>query len=263
MMTTSRILIELWDWRSPTWWIALAASITYFVIARRRKASVVQFALFIAAVVTLIVALASPLAVLAARFLFSAHMVQHLLLLLIVPLCAMLAWPRSDHAAITPPPPPPPAVLWIGWAAGVSAMWFWHIPALCTAAMRSELVFGVEVVSLVASGMAFWWPVFSPQVERRMPPHIAAAYLFAGCLGCSLLGIYITFSPVSVCPLYGMMSDSTGVLDVVRRQWGLTHTIDQQLGGLLMWVPACIVYLSAILASLASWYCAPIEVEIP
>jgi cytochrome c oxidase assembly factor CtaG len=197
------------------------------------------------------------LAALAGRFLFSAHMAQHLLLLLIVPLCVILAWPsRTDAAGYRRPPT---AIPMIGWFAGVAAMWFWHIPALCTAAMRSPLVFGVQVVSLVACGTAFWWPVFCPQVGRRMPPHIAAGYLFAGCLGCSLLGIYITFSPVSVCPLYGMATDSTGILDVVRQRWGFTHRIDQQVGGLLMWVPACVVYLSAILASLASWYRAPMR----
>ncbi|HMB95628.1 MAG TPA: cytochrome c oxidase assembly protein [Tepidisphaeraceae bacterium] len=255
MMTSHRILTELWNWHSPAWGIALIAIIVYVGDVYRRGASALQIGLFITAVVTFIIALASPLAALASRFLFSAHMAQHLLLLLIVPLCAILAWPSTQNAAAHRAS----SIRYsFGWLAGVSAMWFWHIPALCTAAMSSPVVFAVQVISLVGCGAAFWWPVFSPNVERRMPPHIAAGYLFAGCVGCSLLGIYITFSPVSVCPLYAMMTaDSTGVLSVVREQWGLTHRIDQQVGGLLMWVPACVVYLSAILASLATWYRTP------
>jgi putative membrane protein len=254
MMTTDRILTEFWIWRSPAWWIAFAAIVVYFTVARRRGASTLQIALFLTAVVAFVFALASPLAVLASRFLFSAHMAQHLLLLLIVPLCAILAWPRSPGAANKRRAPIASS---IGWFAGTGAMWFWHVPTLCTAAMRSPPVFAIQTVSLVVCGAAFWWPVFCPQEQRRMPPQLAAGYLFAGCLGCSLLGIYITFSPVSVCPLYGMPSDPMGVLSVVRGQWGLTHHIDQQIGGLLMWVPACIVYLSAIIASIATWYRLP------
>jgi cytochrome c oxidase assembly factor CtaG len=90
-----------------------------------------------------------------------------------------------------------------------------------------------------------------------MPPPLAAAYLFAGCVGCSLLGIYVTFSPVAVCPLYGAPGGSGELAILIRGQWGLTHRLDQQLGGLLMWVPACAIYLAAILATLTSWYHVP------
>ena len=134
-------------------------------------------------------------------------------------------------------------------------MWFWHVPALCTAAMLNHIVFDIQILSLIGAGIAFWRPVFGPDLGRRLAPYLAAGYLFTGCLGCSLLGIFITFTPVAVCPLYSMtLCDSTGILDVVHDQWGFTHRVDQQVGGLLMWVPACMVYLTAIMASLASWY---------
>jgi cytochrome c oxidase assembly factor CtaG len=136
-------------------------------------------------------------------------------------------------------------------------MWFWHVPALCTAGMQSSWVFAIQTCSLVAAGAAFWWPVFRPHHQRRMQPHVAAAYLFSGCIGCSLLGIYITFSPVAVCPLYAAPAGSPELMELIRNQWGLTHHVDQQVGGLLMWVPACMVYLGAILANLSSWYQVP------
>jgi cytochrome c oxidase assembly factor CtaG len=143
--------------------------------------------------------------------------------------------------------------------AGVGAMWFWHIPALCTASMRSPPVFAVQILSLITAGAAFWWPVFCPIVQRRMQPHLATGYLFAGCLGCTLLGIYVAFSPIPVCPLYCHPTGSAEVINLIDQQWGFTPRADQQVGGLLMWVPACLVYLSAIIASLRSWYQDPYQ----
>jgi cytochrome c oxidase assembly factor CtaG len=97
-----------------------------------------------------------------------------------------------------------------------------------------------------------------------MQPHVAAGYLFSGCVGCSLLGIYITFSPASVCPLYAVSGGgSAELMRLVHEQWGLTHRLDQQVGGLLMWVPACMVYLGAILAMLSSWYRVPERMDAP
>lgn len=259
MMTSWQVISELWYWRSSAWVIVLLATFIYTLVVLRRPVTPRQVTCFVIAAATFLLALASPLAVLASRYSFSAHMMQHLLLLLIVPLCAILAWPSSaavaaGNAAQASPFGTPA----LGWLAGVGAMWFWHVPALCTAAMQSRAVFAIQTCSLVAAGAAFWWPVFRPQLERRMQPHVAAAYLFSGCVGCSLLGIYITFSPVSVCPLYAAGGGgSVELMRLVHEQWGLTHRLDQQVGGLLMWVPACMVYLGAILAALSSWYRIP------
>jgi putative membrane protein len=253
MMSNIQIL-QMWYWQSPAWWVALAATFIYARAIRRRNVSSAQLGYWAVAIGAFVIALASPLAVLASRYLFSAHMAQHLLLLLIVPLFGMLAWPRGQTPVKSSSWSPNVASS-IGWVAGVGAMWFWHVPALCTAAMRSPVVFDIQILSLIGSGIAFWRPVFGPNLKQRLEPHFAAGYLFAGCLGCSLLGIYITFSPVAVCPLYSMMQgDPAGILNVVREQWGFTHRIDQQVGGLMMWVPACMVYLAAIMSSLASWY---------
>jgi cytochrome c oxidase assembly factor CtaG len=259
MMTNLQVFTDLWDWNSPAWWVALAATVAYGIGAGRRNVSGRQVGFFVASAALFLVALVSPLATLASRYLFSAHMAQHLLLLLIVPLCAILAWPSLRQRAATPlrARPYPLSAVALGWAAGVGAMWFWHVPAMCTASMRIPLVFGVQVVSLVAAGAAFWLPVFAPDAGRRLQPLSAAAYLFSGCVGCSLLGVYVTFSPVAVCPLYAAPAGSPELVSLVRHQWGLTHRIDQQLGGLLMWVPACMIYLGAILATFSSWYQVP------
>src|SRR5216684_7729669 len=203
MMTTFQVLTDLWNDRSPAWAIVLLATFIYTIAFLAREVSGRQIAYFILSAVTLVLALASPLAVLASRYSFSAHMLQHLMLLLIVPLFAMLAWPASNTpVADEVSSVPHLSAIPLGWLAGVGAMWFWHIPALCTAGMQHAWVFAIQSASLVGAGAAFWSPVFRPQLGRRLPPHTAALYLFSGCVGCSLFGIYITFSPISVCPLY-------------------------------------------------------------
>jgi cytochrome c oxidase assembly factor CtaG len=265
MMTTFDVLTSLWNERSPAWLIVLVATFIYtLAVLAREKVSRRRIAYFVVSAVALVLALASPLAALASRYSFSAHMMQHLLLLLIVPLFAMLAWPSSGEPATADVSRASDrGAIPLGWLAGVGAMWFWHISALCTAAMQHSSIFAIQSASLVAAGAAFWWPIFRPQLQRRLPPYTAAVYLFSGCVGCSLLGIYITFSPVNVCPLYAAGGGSPELMHLVREQWGLTHRVDQQVGGLLMWVPACMVYLSAILAQFSSWYQVPLQHVAP
>jgi putative membrane protein len=264
MMTTFQLLTEFWNDRSPAWLIILVAIFIYTLAVLAHGVSRRQIACFVASAAALVLALASPLAVLASRYSFSAHMMQHLLLLLIVPLLAMLAWPSSNAPAADDSfGASHRGAMSFGWLAGVGAMWFWHIPALCTAAMQHSSVFAIQVTTLIAAGAAFWWSVFRPQLQRRLPPYAAAVYLFSGCVGCSLLGIYIAFSPVSVCPLYAVDGGSPDLLRLIHEQWGLTHRIDQQVGGLLMWVPACMIYLGTILATFSSWYQVPQQVVAP
>ena len=258
MMTNFQLMTELWNERSPAWAIILLATFAYSAAVQRQKVSRRQIACFVVAAATLALALASPLAAIASRYSFSAHMLQHLLLLLIVPLLAILAWPSSGMPATGEVSPASNRdATTMSWLAGVGAMWFWHVPALCNAAMQHSAVFAIQATSLVAAGTAFWWPVFRPQLGRRLPSHLAAAYLFSGCIGCSLLGIYITFSPISVCPLYASGGGSPELMRLVHQQLGLTHRVDQEVGGLLMWVPACTVYLGAILARFSGWYQVP------
>ena len=79
-------------------------------------------------------------------------------------------------------------------------------------------------------------------------------YLFSACLGCTVLGIIITFSPVAVCSIYLHPPDRLGILPLIQDQWGLTPAKDQQLGGLLMWVPACLIYFCGIFGLFARWH---------
>lgn len=135
-------------------------------------------------------------------------------------------------------------------------MWLWHVPALCNVATSNQTVRGIQIVSLLVLGTLFWQPILGPQTSRRLSSLAGVIYLFTACVGCTLLGIIITFAPVSVCPIYMNPVDRLGMLPLIREGWGLTPSVDQQVGGLMMWVPACLIYLSGILGLLAHWYAA-------
>ena len=249
-MTTYEFFITAWRWNYlPLLFCALALA-GYFLAFRRRG----RPAYLGAALVVFLVALISPLSALADGYLFSAHMVQHILLVLIVPALLLLSLPRSvslprSLTVFTHP--------FIGWLAGVGAMWLWHAPALCNAATTSRAVSAIQTSSLLLMGSVFWWQVLAPRDAERLSPAAGIAYLFTACTACSVLGIILTFAPVSICPVYQQPIDRLGILGTIRGDWGLTSDRDQQIGGLLMWVPMCLIYLAAILAQLARWHSGP------
>ena len=138
-------------------------------------------------------------------------------------------------------------------------MWLWHARPLCNAAVSSQFVNAVQISSLLLLGAIFWRQILAPLEEERLSAPGAVLYLFSACVACSILGILITFSPVSVCPVYAQPPlDRLGILSLVQSDWGITPDKDQQIGGLLMWVPMCLVYLAAIIAQLARWFAHPV-----
>lgn len=254
-MTTREFLLSAWDW-NPLLIAGCIATLFFYAILYGLKFSR-KSAFFVMGAILFFLALASPINFLARGILFSAHMIQHLLLVLIVPPLLLLSLPNTpNHRHILA------LVPWIkhplvAWLSGVGAMWFWHVPAFCDAAASNELIHTVQTFSLLFLGLLFWRPIVGPRVEERLSPLAGILYLSSACIGCSLLGIWITFAPVSVCPVFMNPTASPGILAMIRSDWGLTPAIDQQVGGLLMWVPTCLVYLGAILVLLARFYGCP------
>jgi cytochrome c oxidase assembly factor CtaG len=259
-MTSWQLFISTWNVTPPAVLACAAMMTAYLALVRfrvRRRA-----VWFILGIALLFFSLVSPLAVLGHHYLFSAHMVQHLLLVLVVPqlllsgipaeltACALIrpAWKRIEGTLGRP---------LVGWLAGAGAMWVWHVPAAYNAAMASRSVMMLEHASLVILGTIFWWPILAPRPDRRLAPLLAVLYLFTACLSCTVLGITLTFAPAGAYPGYLNPRDTLGVLPLLRDRWGLSPATDQQLGGLIMWVPACVVYVSAIVGVLARWYTAP------
>jgi cytochrome c oxidase assembly factor CtaG len=247
-MNTTQFLISGWTWNAAAILFSVAALVVYLAIFGRSR----RIGYFLGALGVLLFTLMSPLNTLADGYLFSAHMLQHILLLLIVPALVLLSLPSSLSLVTRPRVLGHP---FVGWVAGVGAMWLWHAPTMCNAAVSSWPIHALQTVSLLVLGALFWRQTLAPREEERLSPPGAVLYLFTACVTCSVLGIIITFSPVAVCSIYTMPpADHLGLLQTIRGLWGITPERDQQIGGLLMWMPMCLIYLSAIFAQIARWF---------
>lgn len=254
-MTNWELFASAWSWKPSVAIGCAVLLIAYSATGRFTRRSVA----FFAAVALLLVALMSPLDTLADSYLFSAHMAKHMLLVLIIPALFLIGTPaRLMRKALLPPAirkseavlgRPAPA-----WIVGIAAMAIWHVPALFNAALASEPLHIVEHLSLLIAGTIFWWPVLSPLEEKRIAPVPAGvAYLFSACLACTVIGILLTFASPGTYSIPGNAVDAR-VLSLLRNGWGISAEADQQMAGLLMWVPGCLIYLSAIMAMFARWY---------
>jgi len=251
-MTAQQFLTSAWTWNVAALassGVGIVAYVWAFGVSRRILYLIAGLGVFV-------LTLMSPLNALAAGYLFSAHMLQHILLLLIVPALLLLSLP---HWVSLGPQSWIIANPLVGWIAGVGAMWLWHARPLCNAAVSSQFVNAVQVSSLLLLGAIFWRQILAPREEERLSPPGAVLYLFSACVACSILGILITFAPVSICPIYAQpRPDHFGIAKLVQANWRFSPEKDQQVGGLLMWVPMCLVYLSAIIAQLARWFAHPV-----
>jgi putative membrane protein len=206
----------------------------------------------------LFIALVSPLHPLG-EVLFSAHMTQHELLMLVAaplvvlgrPVIAFLwalpltwarrvgGWSKATWFQHTWQTITNPLTAWIIHAA---ALWVWHVPLLFQATLKSDLVHTLQHVCFLGSALLFWWALMhGPQ--GLMGYGAAVLYLFTTSVHSGILGALITFTGTVLYPAYSKTTAS----------WGLTALEDQQLGGLIMWVPAGLVYIVAGLALCAGW----------
>lgn len=222
-------------------------------------------AAFVAGVATMFVALVSPLDPLSDEYLFSAHMVQHILIAFLAPALFVIGlhrepmerllrnrWIDLVERAVGRPR--------VAWPLFVVILWVWHLPVLYEATLHSEGIHISEHLLFLVTGTIFWWPVLTTVEERRLEPLPAVIYLFAASLANGLLGIILTFVPAGLYPSYLHPEDSLGLLPLLRGRWGITPAFDQQLGGLFMWVLGSVIFILAIVATLARWYHEPEEV---
>ena len=119
----------------------------------------------------------------------------------------------------------------------VTALWLWHLPALYDAALRNEGIHVAEHVSFLATALLFWYPIADAHPRRRSSVGVATLSLFAAGLQCTLLGALITMARHAW--YFGHYATTAA--------WGLTPLEDQQLAGLVMWIPAGFVYLAALI----------------
>lgn len=217
-----------------------------------------ELACFSCGWLTLFIAVVSPLHPWG-RVLFSAHMTQHELLMLIAapllvlgrPVLAFLsAFPRRVAGALSRAANQPAwqAVwktitnLFVAWAIHGVALWVWHIPSLFDATIDNELVHAFQHISFLGSALLFWWALLHGR-KRAQGYGLAVLYMFTTAMHSGLLGALLTFANSL---WYSAYANTT-------QWWGLTPVEDQQLGGLIMWVPAGLVYVLSALIFFVGW----------
>lgn len=202
----------------------------------------------------LVVSLLSPLDALGSH-LFSAHMAQHELMMLVAaPLMvlgrpmSMFAWavPRSWSTGIAAAMRRPAShATWrfltiplAAWALHAMALWTWHAPALFEASLAHPAIHDLQHATFFASALLFWWALVGRRVRADSVLYVLTTMLHTG-----LLGMLLTFA---VEPWYPSYVSTTPA-------WGLTPLEDQQLGGLIMWIPGGALLLGIALVLGARW----------
>jgi len=259
-MTPRHALLTAWDWE-PSVVIGCAVLLTlYFGLVRPRQGS--KAGLFVTGVAVLLIALVSPIDVLSDEYLFSVHMVQHLLLILIVIPLLIWAMPREfvEHGLARTSFGTIEEVLSkpaLAWSVGTLTLAIWHVPLLYDLALTHEWLHIFQHLAFLVTAAIFWWPVLNPVCELRLTIGPAILYLFLASLFNSILGIAITFAPLGTYSAYLHPRDQLGILSLIRDQWRISPLGDQQLGGLLMWVPAGLIYFIFIVGAIVKWQSEP------
>jgi putative membrane protein len=259
-------LLNGWVSEPLTLWVLLIAGLLYALGVRHlwRSAGFGQgirrweLLTFACGWIALIIALVSPLHPLG-RELFSLHMAQHEVLILIAaPLIVLgrpgigLIWSfpvriRQSIAGLASSGVLKP--LWrtmtrplVACTIQALALWVWHVPALFQATLESETVHAAQHLSFFFSAALFWWSMLH---ARRSPATYGTGvlYLFITSIHSGILSALIAFADSVWYPAYSNTTQS----------WGLTPLEDQQLGGLIMWIPAGLIYLFAALVLVIGW----------
>ncbi|MCB8821796.1 cytochrome c oxidase assembly protein [Microvirga rosea] len=208
--------------------------------------------------ILLAIALVSPMHELGER-LFAAHMLEHEILMTVAAPLLVIARPVGGMLWALPPAlrrsiggisrHKGVARLWrvlidplVATVLHGAAVWIWHIPVLFNAALANPAIHGLQHVSFFGTALLFWWSLLRGRARVR-GYGVAALYLFLTALHSGFLGILLS---IARAPIYPGQS-------AAAPQWGLMPLEDQQLAGLIMWVPAGVVYAAATLVMLGIW----------
>ena len=234
--------------------ILFVMTIVFIVLTKSFKKKVITACISL----LLILCFFSPLHILSAQYLFSAHMTVHVILLLCIgPLLVLSLSPNAKqfHSLFDFIKQHPI----LSWLAGVAIMWFWHVPVIFNSAMSSmhhsslDFISVIEAMSLIVAGILFSAPIIHPNRKYRIDALSGVVYLFTACIACSLLGLLITFAPTNTYHHFLSMHDEFGLNKMIL-QSGATQSTDQQAAGLIMWVPCCLIYVTGAMYLLVHWF---------
>jgi putative membrane protein len=215
---------------------------------------------FTGALVALGLALLSPLDALS-NALASAHMVQHLLLLLVAAPLLALSAPSSAILRGSPLALRRASGRWrrrlglthghLGalrhpaavWLLSVGVIWFWHAAAPYDATLDNQLLHVLEHASFLVTAVLFWQVVVGVRGAARVSGGLGVLLVFAMAMQSVFLSVLLTFART---PWYSGYAATTA-------PWGLDPLTDQRLAGVIMWIPAGVIYLVVALALLVTW----------
>lgn len=214
--------------------------------ARRRRAGA-----YAAGLGALVFALVWPLEALSASSL-SAHMLQHMVLVAVAPPLLVIGFPLRALGASAPGRGMLRGLRSRPWRALTrplpafvlhsAALWVWHVPMLYQAALRHAGVHALEHASFFATAVLLWWALLAAGRARAEGYGVSALLTLAMVMHTGLLGALLTFAPRPLYPIY----------DTAAR-FGLAPLEDQQLAGLIMWVPGGFIYLVLGLLLARAW----------
>jgi putative membrane protein len=207
--------------------------------------------------ISLVIALDSPIHEIGEQ-LFWVHMTQHEILMLVSAPLLVLARPLVPFLyALSPRLRQRVANLsrartfassWTfvsaplsAWLISAVALWAWHAPALFARAIENDWIHAAQHASFFLTALLFWWPLVNG--APRMGYGGALVYVFTTAMHTSILGALLTFART---PWYAPYLNTAPL-------WNLTPLEDQQVGGLIMWIPAGTLLLAAFLILLVKW----------
>ena len=250
-------LLQSWTFEP---WIVVPAVLVgciylrgWYELHRRlpRRFAVWRLIAFQAGLLTLFLALASPLHPLA-ELLLQFHMIQHLLLMMVIPPLLLLGAPILPMLRGLPRPVlrdrlapvfastvlrrlghflTHPIVCLVAFTVSTVV---WHIPSLYELALRSEFWHEVQHICFLSTGLLFWWPVLQPWPSKlRWPRWTMIPYLLFADIQNTALSAFLIFSERVLYPTYA----------TVPRLWGISVLDDQAAAGAIMWVPGSVIFL--------------------
>ncbi len=255
---------QLWVWSSPPPAVVLALGLAALAYARgvrrlRRDDPALlpwrRIAAFHGGLTVLALAIAPPLHALAST-LFSAHMVQHVLIVVVAapllvagrPAVVLAAGLRAGSggrhvvASVVTRARALPLVL----APVITGLvlWAWHLPTLYELALANEAVHLAEHAMFLGAAVLFWGVLADSRHRGPLGPPAAVLAVLANAVQGAALGAVITFAAAPLYPIHAARA----------AEWGMPPLDDQRLAGVIMWVPPGLVYVGVMVALLVGWF---------
>ncbi len=253
---------QSWSFEPAVLTSLLLSAALYLAGARRRQRRgnlpPLEALAFAGGWLTLVAALVSPLHEMG-EMLFCAHMTQHELLLTVAAPLLVVSRPLVTFLWALPlrwrevlgawAKLRPVSAAWrtltgamFAWLLHGATLWLWHIPVFYQASVENEAVHALQHTTFLATALLFWWTLLHGHF-RRSNTGMAVIYVFTTAVHTSILGGLMTFASRVWYPIY---EGRTTV-------WHITALEDQQIGGLIMWIPAGVIFLAIGLWLVAAW----------